>query len=172
MIIGEDERWIVLKRFPNYAISSYGRIVNVVTGRLLFGYKPGSFYPRRVNLRHQGETKTLYVHRLVAEAFIEEFTPDSRVYHIDDDYRNNWVGNLGLRDHPGPLNIRIGNREVFSRWLYCKETRGYYASVQEAARELGIHRASIHYVLDGQWEHVRGYTFMWVWEPGSVVDGS
>ena len=47
-----------------------------------------------VNLRVSGKTKILYVHRLVAEAFIPNPNGHKVVHHIDENTHNNKISNL------------------------------------------------------------------------------
>jgi hypothetical protein len=47
-----------------------------------------------VNLKNNGWVKHAFVHRLVAEAFIDSFTPDCVVNHVDFDRCNNTPENL------------------------------------------------------------------------------
>ena len=58
----------------------------------------------KVNLRKNGENKTCYVHRLVAQTFIPN--PDNlpEVNHIDEDKTNNRVDNLEWKWHKDNIN--------------------------------------------------------------------
>ena len=49
---------------------------------------------KTVTLTKDGKTKTVYVHRIVAEAFIENPENLPMVNHKDEDKTNNFVGNL------------------------------------------------------------------------------
>lgn len=91
------EYWKVIEGY-NYFVSTYGRIENGSTGRIL---KPGinnhGYY--YVNLCKNGKYKSFKTHRLVAEAFIEN--PDDKVCidHINNDKLNNNVTNLRWATH-------------------------------------------------------------------------
>jgi hypothetical protein len=88
--------WRVIKEAPLYEVSNTGfvkhkRLNRIVNGYLINGYKS-------VNMKlTETENKKIcrLVHRLVAEAFIEEKTPDQiYVDHIDTNPLNNHVSNL------------------------------------------------------------------------------
>jgi hypothetical protein len=49
-----------------------------------------------VNIRSQGTIKTMSVHRVVAEAFMRDFSADLQVDHIDGCRSNNHITNLRL----------------------------------------------------------------------------
>jgi len=50
----------------------------------------------RVNLFKDGKVKMFYVHRLVAEAFLDDWNADLDVDHIDMNKANNHVSNLRM----------------------------------------------------------------------------
>lgn len=86
-----NEAWIDLKRFPNYQISTYGRIRNKRNDHIL---KPSSdrYGYLRVSI---GNTDNVYIHRLMCEAFYGEPTIERpQVNHIDCDRQNNHFLNL------------------------------------------------------------------------------
>ena len=96
----EEFRYIV--GFPNYVITSFGKVINIKTLRVL---KPGKTYSSinkqgnyrtyYVTLSNNKITKNFYVHQLVATAFLNKPAGyDLVVNHIDHDTSNNRVGNL------------------------------------------------------------------------------
>lgn len=81
----------------HYAISNFGRIIsfkdNLEEGRILKGGILGG-YPTFV-CRPFGKSKTFYIHKLVAEYFIEKRKDDEVfVIHLDYNKLNNHVSNL------------------------------------------------------------------------------
>lgn len=60
--------WVKIEGKPNYSVSNSGDIRNDKTGRILKPYKSTSGYYQVMLGR---KTSPLYVHRLVAGAFIE-----------------------------------------------------------------------------------------------------
>ncbi len=95
----EDWREINFDEKPSkrYAVSNLGRILSFIEkmkhGKLLKG-SPIQGYPS-LKCRIGGREKTLYVHKIVAEYFIETKSPDQTyVIHLDYNKKNNKVHNL------------------------------------------------------------------------------
>jgi hypothetical protein len=77
----------------NYAISSFGKVKNTKTGKILKGSVNSNGY-LHINLYDDGVMKTHKIHRLVACAFINN--PDNKecVDHKDNNKTNNHIKNL------------------------------------------------------------------------------
>ena len=90
-----------IKGFPGYSISSDGIVYSskrgpevVVNGSVWMGY-------RKVTLSNGSKTKTIAVHRLVAESFLTKPRGLNLVNHIDGDKSNNKLSNLEWTNHRG-----------------------------------------------------------------------
>lgn len=79
------ERWKPIDVY-NYSVSTFGRIRNDKTNRIL---KPGI-----VNLCNSGNVKKMNIHRLVALAFITNPENKKCVDHINNNRLNNHINNL------------------------------------------------------------------------------
>lgn len=89
-----EEVFVEVPGFPNYAVSNYGTVCNVVTEKDL---KPWSHDGKLlVKLHHEGVSKNLFVHRLVAQAFFVDYDDLVEVYHISPDKLDNCITNLHL----------------------------------------------------------------------------
>lgn len=77
----------------DYLIYTDGRVFSQKTSIFLKHQDNGSGY-KKVSLRHGGRTIQKYVHRLVAEAFIENPGELPMVDHIDRNRSNNNIFNL------------------------------------------------------------------------------
>lgn len=103
------EQWEVIKDFPKYAISNYGNIKslywqNNVNGKLYTREKLLTAIKRndgylKVNLHNdeykgRGKGCECLIHRLVAEAFLENPKNLSEINHKDGNKENNKVSNL------------------------------------------------------------------------------
>lgn len=87
------ERWKLIDGYDNYSVSTYGRVRNDDTGKLLkcavgwSGYHTASLWKNNIGT-------SILVHRLVAIAFITNPTGKPFVDHIDNDKLNNKLNNL------------------------------------------------------------------------------
>ncbi|MFD1095134.1 HNH endonuclease [Salegentibacter chungangensis] len=79
-----------------YKISNYGRLISYLKnpeGELVGGGKPGSYHNFAVKLKN-GKHKTYYVHRMVAELFLNKKEDDKYVIHKNFKKDDNRVSNL------------------------------------------------------------------------------
>lgn len=94
-----EEEWLPAAGFPDYAVSSLGRVKRVNGGR---GATPGRVLkPQRnshgyqqLTLCRDGERKNVSVHVLVAETFLGPAPPDCEVRRRDGDRFNPRLSNL------------------------------------------------------------------------------
>ena len=101
-----NEQWKDVKGFEGaYQVSNFGRVKSLGgwrgsakrKERILAIHLTKDGYAR-VRLQHNGKDVTARVHRLVAEAFIENPKNKETVNHIDGDKTNNNVLNLEWTD--------------------------------------------------------------------------
>ena len=85
----------IIPEAPNYIVFEDGIIVNAETGREIKPY-PNSGGYLRVDLRVNGNREQLFVHRIVAEAFIPNKNPElfTEVNHRNGNRTDNDVFNL------------------------------------------------------------------------------
>ncbi|CAL6051569.1 HNH_homing endonuclease [Hexamita inflata] len=79
--------------YPNYEVSNLGQVRNKTTGCILKPSDIGKGY-LQVNLYQNKIMKTCYIHRLVAQAFLENPNNYKEVDHVDCVPSNNNVYNL------------------------------------------------------------------------------
>ena len=159
------ERWVVIDDYPNYSVSSNGRVMNNKYGRILKTRPDTKGYHRVCLYNNSNERGSeMLVHRLVAEAFCDGYQDGLDVNHIDGCKDNNIVDNLewctrsenlkhcyqtGLRDSPK-------NRCKSVRIL---ETGEVFDSVRDCARYLGCEHSNISLCLHGSQKTCKGYHF-------------
>lgn len=87
------EYWKIIKQFPEYEISTYGRVRKIKTQKCLY-IKHHSRGYLQVVIQSNDKKHYLYIHRLVAQAFIPNPQSLPFVNHKDEDKQNNHVDNL------------------------------------------------------------------------------
>ena len=121
----DEEIWKPITDFPNYEISSKGRVKNIITNTFLKILKNASGY-NRCNLCNDLIYKTFVVHRLVAKEFIDNTENKPTVDHIDKNRQNNCLGNLRWATHKEQnSNKNIPKRKygnTLSIWRIDKNT--------------------------------------------------
>lgn len=160
----------LIEGFENYMVSSDGKVFSIDylhTGKMQ-ELKPqtdkGGYL--RVCLCANGRCVMKSVHRLVAEAFIDNPDNKPQVNHIDEDKANNRAENLqwctaDYNNNFGTRNERAAkariNHKDLSTPVLCLETGVVYPSVREAERQTGIHRPSISKCLNGKRKTAGGF---------------
>ena len=142
------ETWKAIKGFPNYEVSTYGNVRNIKTKKML---KPFVRYKQKpyltVELFNNGKGHKLYVHVLVAKAFLPDTNknPDGtimvghhQVNHRDENKQNNNVLNLEWTDYK--YNLAYSN---MLKKVQCIETGVVYESAFAAERSLNLRINSI-----------------------------
>ena len=87
------EDYKVITDYPIYGVSRNGKIKNLTTNKIM----SETSHSRNhivVTLRNNGVVKLLYVHRLVALAYLENPNNYPFVDHIDQNPLNNNISNL------------------------------------------------------------------------------
>ncbi len=88
------ELFKIIKEFPQYQISNLGNIKNKSNKILVVGKRKSNSGYIQVRLSKNGKYYYRYLHRLLAEAFIENNNNYRTVNHIDGNKVNNKLNNL------------------------------------------------------------------------------
>lgn len=140
----------VIKDYPNYYILKNGDIVNNKNNKTLKQSITNSGY-NIIRLCNNGSFKTLYVHRLVAETYLQNIDNKTDVNHINGIKTDNRLENLewltrsenikhafkiGLikRSKQSMVNFRLSRM----RLVLDTETGIFYDSATEAAKAKNI----------------------------------
>ena len=91
--MSEVETFVKIEGFENYEVSNLGKVRNIKSGRVLKTSLNNNGY-LRLFLCKNNKRKHLYLHRIIANAFIDN--PDEKpcVNHIDENKLNNDLSNL------------------------------------------------------------------------------
>lgn len=175
----EVEWWkpIVLKGIKtNYSVSTLGRVRNDETGIVLKQSKDKDGYHQVTICLDSNTHLTKRVHRLVAEAFIEN--PDlehfNQVNHIKGDKDNNcvdnleWIDSLGNIHHAyeNELNTSIGENHGMNKYSekkvrkVCKLLEKGW-KIKDISKKLDVSEEVISGIKNGHsWKHIsRDYEF-------------
>jgi len=99
-----------IKGFENYSINEDGVIINTKTNRIMRVRLNNRGY-MDVSLTNNKKSKTLLIHRIVAMTFIDNYSEDLQVNHIDGDRQNNNVNNLECLTQQENLKHSINRRK-------------------------------------------------------------
>ena len=155
------ELWLKIEEFPDYEISSNGRIRNIKTGRLLKTQRNTRGY-MQVCLRNNKTQHNKRVHRLVADTFYDGHHKDLDVNHIDGNKLNNHISNLEFCtrseniNHAFQTGLKQPSRQIKIRVVETGET---YDSIRECGRSLGCNQSDICKCLNGRQRTCNGYHF-------------
>ena len=162
------EEWRAVKGYEfRYQASSLGRIRNADTNHIL---KPRldlytGYYKVSIKIAEK-KFVNKYVHRMVAQAFLEKKEGQIEVNHIDSNKTNNCVNNLewvtskeNTKHAVYKGNLNAWNNPITPVIATCIATgeEKYYCTMREAERSIGSRH--IVDVLKGRRQSCKGYHF-------------
>ena len=137
-----EEEWENILGFPNYMISTHGRVRNIKHGRLvkMSTTKQGAM---KVSLYSENNRITKSVKVLVAEAFLPGRTDQfDTAMHLDGDQSNNRIENLVWRPRwfAWKYSRQFDYLEQYSKLgpVYEIRSKKEYSSVAEAGMSNGL----------------------------------
>lgn len=125
---GTMEEWKQIQKAPNYEVSSLGRVRNATTKRVLVTHENNNY--QRVSLRHEDRMVRCKVHRLVAQAFLPDYSEDKQVDHRNRIRDDNRAVNLRMATPTNNLKNRIRSvgevQHIIDLYLSGKTTEEIY----------------------------------------------
>lgn len=123
----------------NYDITEDGKVFSRKKNRFLTPTKDGNGYERvSIYVKEKGKSVTMYVHKLVAETYIENPFNHKFIAHKDDNRSNNKVGNLFWRKtsrSPTEHELYLERNRVLEYRKFLEE-RGYVVLDQKQAKNI------------------------------------
>lgn len=165
----QKEIWKTIDGFGgNYKVSSLGRVKSFhrySNGRIISQNLKSNGY-LEVSLNNDRKRTHKYVHRLVAEAFLNEDVK-SDVNHINEIKTDNRVENLEWLSHKENINYgdcilkRSLKRNKPIIVIYPDGNKVTMKSINYASETLGISCMSISSVLKNKADKTKGFKFMY-----------
>lgn len=166
-----NEEWKSIEGYTRYEVSNMGKVRNIHTKQLKAIRQTKTGYCI-TDLKENGQKKTAYVHRLVAQAFIENAFSYPCINHKDENKANNCVDNLEwcsveYNNKYGKHNQKI--RETKTRLYGCKvaqvdretgEVIKIYKSKKEGAEAIGVKPPAIDWALSKPTHTSGGYRWV------------
>lgn len=147
-----------IKGFENYLVNENGVVINE-KGIIMAAQDNGKGY-LYVQLTKNKKCFKKYVHRLVADAFVGNPRGLSEINHKNENKADNRASNLEWCTHKenclhGTRNERAG--EKHQKKVVCVERKKVYASLGEAAADVGVRKTAIANCLKGLSKTSAGY---------------
>ena len=147
-----EEIWKNIDKHENYEVSNYGKVRNVLSKKERKQHNNGKGY-LKVNLNG----KSLYVHRIVAIAFLSNPELKRTVNHIDCDKSNNNLKNLEWATHKENISHAWDNGLHKKTMEFAKRgkividlsTGIFYDTIEEAAFARCLNSSTLSYYIRG-----------------------
>ena len=158
------EIWKTIIEYPNYEVSSEGRVRNTKTGRVLRPCTNKDGY-QRVGLRLNGGQNRILIHRLVAHSFIPNLENKPQVNHINGIKTDNRVENLEWSTNSENQKHAYKNRlksyygGSLKQKTRCIETGQIFESQSQASRYFGCSPVSIYQSIHTGGKVLKKYHF-------------
>lgn len=168
-----NEIWKDIKNYEGlYQVSNLGKIKSINYNRtkksklLKFSITKGYY---RVHLCKNKKIKSYFVHRLVAEAFIDNPLNKPFINHLDCNTKNNYYKNLEwctqkeninyaqkINSSYNDRNKKVGQYDKNNNLIKV------YDSISEASRQTGIFTSSISYSANKKRKSGGGYIWKFI----------
>lgn len=165
------EDWKNINDINNYEISSFGRIRNINTKRVLKSQKSYANYETITILK-----KTYSIHRLVGLAFLQNLENKPTINHIDHNKMNNNVKNLEWATYSeqkihSPTILPNNNKGIWQIDIITKVKIVKYNTIKEAALlVIGFIEAYKNISLCAIGKIKTAYGFFWEYDGFDIIE--
>lgn len=166
MALSNNEKWRQIKDFPDYQVSNKGRVKSNKTEKLIHSKKCRGY--DRVSIYNNGYRSDKLVHRLVAEAFIDNPLNKNEVNHIDGNKQNNtainleWCTRSENMKHAFDNDLKKPSGGLIKKKLKVIETGKIYDSAYSCARDMILDQGHVNQCLTGKRKTHKGYHFEYI----------
>lgn len=162
-----QEQWKIIKEASNYEISNTGKVRNRISLRVLKGRRnKGGYLQVSLKIDETQKFSNKYIHRLVAQYWIDNIENKKEVNHKDGNKENNnienleWVTPSENQKHRHSIGIKTTSNKKIGKFTIDGKLIAEYNSIQEAAnKENNGVRVSIDNVVHGKRKTLKG--FIW-----------
>lgn len=162
-----QEQWKIIKEASNYEISNTGKVRNRISLRILKGRRnKGGYLQVSLKIDETQKFSNKYIHRLVAQYWIDNVENKKEVNHKDGNKENNnienleWVTSSENQKHRHSIRIKTTSNKKIGKFTIDGKLIAEYNSIQEAAnKENNGVRVSIDNVVHGRRKTLKG--FIW-----------
>ena len=159
----EVETFVKIESFENYEVSNLGKVRNIKSGRTLKPHLNHNGYLKHHLYKHN-KLKELFLHRIIAIAFIDNPEEKPQVNHIDENKLNNDLSNLEwctVRENliHGTRTKRVAEKlsqKVIQLDLNDNVLNEFESMVQ-AGQETGVSRSNISSCCNGKLKSAGGF---------------
>ena len=140
------EKFKQLEDYPEYQISTHGRVFRIRDGREVKPLTNADGYLQvSLNRFNTSAPKYPYVHRLVAKTFLPNSDPNKKIVdHLDNDPLNNCVSNLEWISQRENVRRGLQYRIYSNHRILCVESGVVYESISDASKQLKIRYYSVY----------------------------
>lgn len=170
----KNEIWKPIKEYENlYQISNFGNVKRIerinsygrkLKEKIMKPCKDLDGY-LRLPLTKNGTKNTFKVHKLVAEAFVNNPQNKETVNHIDENKTNNFYKNLEWLSREENRNYGSRNKRAANsckkkiKVIYRDGTYEIWDSTEDFCKEFGFHSSNVSGVLRGKCKTSHGIKF-------------
>ena len=161
--MSEVETFVKIVGFENYEVSNLGKVRNIKSGKVLKPHLNHKGYLKH-HLSKNNKLKELFLHRIVATAFIDNPEGKPCVNHIDENKLNNDLSNLEwctVRENliHGTRTKRVAEKlsQKVIQLDLNDNVLNEFESMRQAERETGVLVGNISSCCNGNTKSAGGY---------------
>lgn len=165
--------WKMIQQYPNYLVNNYGDVFSLYSNKILRPSNSRGYL--HVVLMKNGKRHNMSVHRLVADAFVENPNGFPCVNHKDENKSNNNASNLEWCSYQYNNTYHLRHckageklRKAVSQYDLDGNLVSVYESARIASEITGIREEWIARAARGERKTCKGFVWKWT-EHGQLL---